>query len=205
MRFAFVAKHRHIWPVSWLCEALDVSRSGFHAWLARPVSAHALVDERLSAEITTSFLTSDRTHGARRPLARHTGRRTELLPSPGGAPHAPERSACQAKASRAAEGRWCRLGHRRQPARPRLPGRSAEPEAAGRLHHHLDRRGLALRRGGAGAVFPAYRRLVHEGRARRPARHGRPDDGALRGGARPTRCFIIRVRAANTAASSSSA
>ena len=33
MRFAFIAKHRHIWPVSWLCEVLEVSRSGFHAWL----------------------------------------------------------------------------------------------------------------------------------------------------------------------------
>ena len=30
MRFAFIAKHRSVWPVSWLCEALDVSRSGFH-------------------------------------------------------------------------------------------------------------------------------------------------------------------------------
>ena len=39
MRFAFIAKHRHIWPVSWLCDVLDVSRSGFHAWLTRPTSA----------------------------------------------------------------------------------------------------------------------------------------------------------------------
>jgi hypothetical protein len=31
----FTAKHRGIWPVAWLCEALDVSRSGFHAWLNR--------------------------------------------------------------------------------------------------------------------------------------------------------------------------
>ncbi len=31
MRFAFIARHRSIWPVAWLCEALDVSRSGFHA------------------------------------------------------------------------------------------------------------------------------------------------------------------------------
>jgi hypothetical protein len=29
MRFAFVAKHRGIWPVALLCAALDVSRSGF--------------------------------------------------------------------------------------------------------------------------------------------------------------------------------
>ncbi len=31
MKFAFIAKHRSIWPVAWLCEALGVSRSGFHA------------------------------------------------------------------------------------------------------------------------------------------------------------------------------
>ena len=42
MRFAFIAKHRGIWPVAWLCEALDVSRSGFHAWLDRVAQqAHA--------------------------------------------------------------------------------------------------------------------------------------------------------------------
>jgi putative transposase len=29
MKFVFVAKHRSIWPVAWLCDALGVSRSGF--------------------------------------------------------------------------------------------------------------------------------------------------------------------------------
>ncbi len=33
MKFAFIAKHRSILPVAWLCEALGVSRFGFHAWL----------------------------------------------------------------------------------------------------------------------------------------------------------------------------
>ena len=28
MKFAFIAKHRHVWPVSWLCEAFNISRSG---------------------------------------------------------------------------------------------------------------------------------------------------------------------------------
>jgi len=37
VRFAFIAKHRHIWPVTWPCEVLDVSRSGFHAWLSRAI------------------------------------------------------------------------------------------------------------------------------------------------------------------------
>ena len=26
MKFGFVAKHRSIWPLAWLCEALGVSR-----------------------------------------------------------------------------------------------------------------------------------------------------------------------------------
>jgi hypothetical protein len=39
MKFAFIAKHRTIWPVAWLCDALGVSQSGFHAWLNRSPSA----------------------------------------------------------------------------------------------------------------------------------------------------------------------
>lgn len=66
MKFGFVAKHRGIWPVRWLCEALGVSRSGFHAWLARPPSARARSDEVLGAQIKASFVGSDRTYGARR-------------------------------------------------------------------------------------------------------------------------------------------
>ena len=66
MRFAFIAKHRHVWPVSWLCEALDVSRSGFHAWLQRGPSARETADESLTAKIRSSFVNSARTYGARR-------------------------------------------------------------------------------------------------------------------------------------------
>jgi putative transposase len=66
MRFAFIAKHRGIWPVSWICEALGVSRSGFHAWLSRAPSARARTDESLGAKVRASFLNSYRTYGARR-------------------------------------------------------------------------------------------------------------------------------------------
>ena len=66
MKFAFVAKHRGIWPVRWMCEALGVSRSGFHAWLARPPSKRARTDEETGARVRASFLASDRTYGARR-------------------------------------------------------------------------------------------------------------------------------------------
>mgnify|MGYP003345433565 CR=1 FL=1 len=66
MRFAFVAKHRGIWPAEWLCGALGVSRGGFHAWLTRPPSARSRRDETLAAKVRASFLGSDRTYGARR-------------------------------------------------------------------------------------------------------------------------------------------
>ena len=66
MRFAFVAKHRGIWPVSWICEALGVSRSGFHAWLVRAPSARSRSDADLAAKVRASFISGYRTYGARR-------------------------------------------------------------------------------------------------------------------------------------------
>src|SRR6195256_1965534 len=66
MIFGFVAKHRGIWPVAIVCEALGGSRSGFYAWLSRGPSAHSRRDEVLSAKIRSSFADCDRTYGARR-------------------------------------------------------------------------------------------------------------------------------------------
>lgn len=66
MRFAFIAKHRGIWPVSWICGALGVSRSGFHAWLVRAPSARAQSDVEVGGKVRASFTLSDRTYGARR-------------------------------------------------------------------------------------------------------------------------------------------
>jgi putative transposase len=66
MKFAFIAKHRGIWPIGWLCGALGVSRAGFYAWLMRAPSRRARSDEELSAKVRASFLASDRTYGARR-------------------------------------------------------------------------------------------------------------------------------------------
>ena len=66
MMFSFIAKHRGIWPVALICEALGVSRSGFYAWLMRSPSDRAKRDEMLIKEIGRSFHDSDRTYGARR-------------------------------------------------------------------------------------------------------------------------------------------
>lgn len=49
-----------------MCEVLEVSRSGFHAWLQRPMSHRAAHDAQLVSVIDKSFKASDRTYGARR-------------------------------------------------------------------------------------------------------------------------------------------
>jgi putative transposase len=52
--------------VAWLCKALDVSRSGFHAWLSRAPSHRARSDAEILANVRASFNESARTYGARR-------------------------------------------------------------------------------------------------------------------------------------------
>jgi putative transposase len=66
VKFAFIAKHRGIWAVDYMCEALGVSRGGFYAWVTRPRSQRSRHNEELAEKVRTSFLTSDRTYGARR-------------------------------------------------------------------------------------------------------------------------------------------
>jgi putative transposase len=38
LTFPFIADHAGTWPVAWMCEALEVSTSGYYAWVARPDS-----------------------------------------------------------------------------------------------------------------------------------------------------------------------
>ena len=66
MRYAFIARHRPIWPVSRMCRLLSVSRSGFHEWHDRAPSAKAIEDERLTGRIRTFHALSGRTYGSPR-------------------------------------------------------------------------------------------------------------------------------------------
>ena len=76
MRFAFIAKHRGIWPVAWLCEALDVSRSRLPCLADRPPSEALAGATRSSAPRCGRASLAQRSH-LRRPsrLARRAGRR----------------------------------------------------------------------------------------------------------------------------------
>ena len=54
MKYAFIKRHRHAWPVSVQCRVLHVSAAGYHAHLARrasDVQRRHLSDETLLVHI----------------------------------------------------------------------------------------------------------------------------------------------------------
>jgi transposase len=53
VKFAFIDEEKATWPVVAMCDVLAVSRSGFYAWKARPVSARTLEDVKSSASRQT--------------------------------------------------------------------------------------------------------------------------------------------------------
>jgi putative transposase len=69
------------WPVERMCRRLGVSKSGYYAWAARAMSAHAREDVKLSAKIEAihrhSHATygSPRVHAELRALEIHVGRK----------------------------------------------------------------------------------------------------------------------------------
>ncbi len=52
--------------MTWLCEVLDVSPSGFYSWRSRPLSQRARFDEVLGRDIRRSFADSGQSYGVRR-------------------------------------------------------------------------------------------------------------------------------------------
>lgn len=53
MKFAFIKEHLVSYPIRTVCSVLEVSRSGYHAWLKRPDSVRAQRRRELAAKIRT--------------------------------------------------------------------------------------------------------------------------------------------------------
>lgn len=66
MKFAFVARHRPVWPTRVMCRLLNVSASGFYEWLERPQSVRGVDNARLLVRIRESFALSHQTYGSPR-------------------------------------------------------------------------------------------------------------------------------------------
>jgi len=42
LRSQFIEQHREEWPITLMCDVLDVGRSGFYAWRNRPASVRSV-------------------------------------------------------------------------------------------------------------------------------------------------------------------
>jgi HTH-like domain len=61
-----VSENRARYPIAVMCRVLDVSASGYYAWVKRPPSMRAVTDAALTAKIHAAHVASNGTYGAPR-------------------------------------------------------------------------------------------------------------------------------------------
>ena len=66
MRYQFVKEHQGVFDIELLCQELEVSRSGYYAWLHRAESKRSRENRQLKQAIAESFEASRKTYGYRR-------------------------------------------------------------------------------------------------------------------------------------------
>ncbi len=66
MRYRSIDRHRGIYPVGMMCQALKVSRSGYYAWRVRPESERSRTDRELTGMIRRIHALSKGTYGSPR-------------------------------------------------------------------------------------------------------------------------------------------
>jgi putative transposase len=66
VKYAWIEAQRHTWPVRAMCNALEVSRSGYYEWRDRPRSNRASEHERLHKSVEKCFRMSRGAYGSPR-------------------------------------------------------------------------------------------------------------------------------------------
>ena len=66
LKYTFIKAHRQEFDTAVMCHLLDVSRSGFYAWVRKPLSDRAVEDQRLLGLIRAAYAASHGVYGAPR-------------------------------------------------------------------------------------------------------------------------------------------
>jgi putative transposase len=66
VNYAFVAKHRPLFPVRAMCRCLSIQPSGFYAWRKKPLSKRAREDARQTGLIRKAWTESGKVYGYRK-------------------------------------------------------------------------------------------------------------------------------------------
>lgn len=64
MKYAFIRKHRGEFSIKAMCRIFKLNRSGFYAWLTKPLSNRAIEDQRLLKLIRQFYIASGATYGS---------------------------------------------------------------------------------------------------------------------------------------------
>jgi putative transposase len=64
--YEFIKVHQQEYDIKTMCRALEVTRSGYYAWLRQPISNRAKEDARLLRLICASYKASHGIYGAPR-------------------------------------------------------------------------------------------------------------------------------------------
>ena len=64
MKYAWIHEHRDSFPVTVLCEVLEVSASGYYGWLDRPPSPRAERHEQIQAAVRQVYAESHGIYGS---------------------------------------------------------------------------------------------------------------------------------------------
>jgi putative transposase len=62
VKFAFIHARKALYQIGILCSALNVSRSGYHAWAVRDVSDRAKEDAVIAVEIAAAAVETTEAH-----------------------------------------------------------------------------------------------------------------------------------------------
>ena len=66
MKYQFIEEHRHEYPVTVMCQVLEVARNGYYKWRKQPLSARKVADLVLLRHIRDIFEQSKETYGSYR-------------------------------------------------------------------------------------------------------------------------------------------
>jgi len=77
VKYAWIREHRDSFPVAVLCDALEVSASGYYAWLDRPPSPRAQRHDQIQAAVQQVHAESHGIYGSHK-IARELEERPEL-------------------------------------------------------------------------------------------------------------------------------
>jgi transposase InsO family protein len=66
MRYQFIQDNTPLYPVTLMCDVLEVSRSGYYDWRDRPMSPRTLRHQQLAMQAKEAFIESRQTYGSPR-------------------------------------------------------------------------------------------------------------------------------------------